>query len=183
MAPLFPGFCRLRQRAQGQRCFVFPSASPLLGRFSLGIALLGLCAALAGPVAANPLQAGRFDAAREAFRAGDRARLEKLLPEVRGHELDAYVESWIWKLRLERLDDGDSSGLRDFLTRHNGEYVAERLRGDWLRVLAKKGRWGEVENEYGLLLQPEQEQTCLQLQARLNRGDLTALDTAHIKEA
>ncbi len=36
----------------------------------------------------------RFLAARDAYRNGDRAKLERLATELKGHDLDAYVEYW-----------------------------------------------------------------------------------------
>ncbi len=50
----------------------------------------------------------QFLAAREAARAGDRARLERLVPALHGYELEPYVDYWRLSLRLDvpASDDG-----------------------------------------------------------------------------
>jgi soluble lytic murein transglycosylase len=139
-----------------------------------------LCAALFGLLIALPgaTQETRdeiFIAAREAFRIGDRVRLDNAAARIGNHELAAHVENY--RLR-QRLDDGNSESLRDFLARHEGTYVAERLRADWIRWLGKRFTWNEIEREYPLLLAPEADVTCLHQQARLARGDRRVLDEA-----
>src|SRR5262249_11171447 len=59
-------------------------------RFSVRriVPLAFLCAGLA---CAQPNDAD-FAAARDAFRAGDSARLERIAPSLKGHLLEAYVD-------------------------------------------------------------------------------------------
>lgn len=117
-----------------------------------------------------------FLAARDAFRNGDRNKLERAAAGVgSSHELAPYVEYFQLRMSLEQLDP---SAIRAFLELHDGSYLAEKLRGDWLRLLAKKGQWPEFEAEYPKLAAPEQDTVCLDLQARLARQDKTALDDA-----
>jgi soluble lytic murein transglycosylase len=73
---------------------------------------------------------------------------------------------------------GDSAGLRDFLQRHDGSYVAEKLRADWIRWLAKRSTWNEVDAEFPKMLAPEPDIVCLNQQARLARDDRTVLAEA-----
>ncbi|HEX6734405.1 MAG TPA: transglycosylase SLT domain-containing protein [Azonexus sp.] len=114
-----------------------------------------------------------FLAAREAFRNGDRVRLDNAAARIGNHELAPYVENY--QLRM-RLDDGNSAALRAFLGRHEGSHLAERLRTDWIRWLGKRSMWPEVEREYPQLMAPEADITCLSQQARLARGDRSVLD-------
>ncbi|MDR2187510.1 MAG: lytic transglycosylase domain-containing protein [Azonexus sp.] len=114
-----------------------------------------------------------FTAARDAFRAGEKAKLDEAAARIGDHELAAYVENYQLRMKLE---DGDSAALRDFLARYEGSSVAERLRADWIRSLARRAAWGEVEREYARLIAPERDITCLYQQARLARGDRSALD-------
>src|ERR1035438_1770627 len=79
-----------------------------------------------------------FALARDAFRAGDAARLDKIAPLLKGHLLESYVE--YWQLRL-KLDDADPDRVRGFLVRHQGEPLADRLRVEWLKSLGKRGQW------------------------------------------
>jgi soluble lytic murein transglycosylase len=114
-------------------------------------------------------------AARDAFRTGDRARLDRAAALIGNHELAPYVENY--QLRMT-MDQGDSPALRAFLERHDGTYVAEKLRADWIRWLGKRGNWAEIVVEYPRLIAPEPDVTCWSQQARLAGGDKAALDEA-----
>ncbi|CAG0943878.1 MAG: Soluble lytic murein transglycosylase [Rhodocyclaceae bacterium] len=138
-----------------------------------------LLCVLALAAAAPALQAANGDervlAARDAAQRGDRARLAKQLDAVRGHELDPYVEYWLLRLRLE---EAGADELRDFLARQSGSYLADKLRGDWLKLLGKRREWGIFDAEYPPLVQSDQEITCHALQNRLRLADLGALEEA-----
>ena len=137
--------------------------------------LLGILLLLPHFAAANPGD-DKFLSAREAFRNGERVRLGKTLDALRGHELQPWVE--YWQLRL-KIEDGQTEEVPEFLVRQAGTYIAEKLRGDWLRWLGKKREWETFQQEYPKLVQPEQELACFALQARLERQqDSTALDEA-----
>jgi soluble lytic murein transglycosylase len=117
----------------------------------------------------------RFLAARDAFRLGDRVRMERIAPELKGHELEIYVD--YWRLLLD-LKDADPATIRSFLARHEKSYVAERLRSEWLKQLARKQQWSEFDLDFPLLGQPEQDLVCYALQSRRARGDARMLDDA-----
>lgn len=118
----------------------------------------------------------RFLAAREAFRIGDLQHLERAVDALHGNDLAPWAEYWRLKLRL---DNDDDSGVADFLQQQAGSYLAERLRGDWLKQLGMKRRWERFELAYPPLLQPDQEVQCYAWQARLeNARDSSALDEA-----
>lgn len=138
-----------------------------------------LLCALALAAAAPALQAANGDervlAAKDAVQRGDRAKLAKQLEAVRGHELEPYVEYWLLRLRLE---EAGADELRDFLARQSGSYLADKLRGEWLKVLGKRREWDLFDAEYPPLVQPDQEITCYALQNRLRLADLGALDEA-----
>jgi len=129
---------------------------------------------LTNPALSSPLDA-HFEQAREAFRLGDRARLERAAAQLGEHELAPYAD--YYRLR-QQLETAEAESIQAFLERHRGSYVAERLRSDWLRVLAKNGRWAEVKRESALLLAPEQDTQCIGLQARLQAGEAAARDEA-----
>src|SRR5512139_2893224 len=98
-----------------------------------------LCLAVAFPLFAQDRD-GVFLAARDAFRAGDRNRLDRGAGQIGNHELAPYVENY--QLRMS-IDQGDTSAMRSFFARNDGTYVAERLRADCVRWLGKRGMWGE----------------------------------------
>lgn len=116
-----------------------------------------------------------FLTARDAFRAGDINKLERAASQLGNHELAPYVESY--RLRMW-IDKGDPNELHDFLQRYDGSYVAEKLRADWIRGLARHSAWTEVDAEFPRLLAPEGDVTCYSQQARLARNDPTVLAEA-----
>jgi soluble lytic murein transglycosylase len=137
------------------------------------IAFLALTLPLAAYAASGD---DRFLAARDAYRAGDRAKLERLAPELRSHDLDAYVEYWLLTSRLP--DQLDTASAREFLAKHEKTHIAEKLRVDWLKVLGKKQQWAEFDSEYPKVVAPDQDLACFALQSRRARGDTTMLDDA-----
>lgn len=116
----------------------------------------------------------RILAAREAFRLGERVAAVMAVPAGKyadaaaagsvPHELDPWVD--YWHLR-QQLGNKDSSGIPDFLARQENTYLAERLRGDWLRERGKQSDWSGFLAEYDRLRQPDTELRCYALQARL----------------
>ena len=153
----------------------------MLGHYTmkraLGLALLIPTLALAGAVRSQPGDAeARLLAARDAYRAGEPVLLAKLADSMRGDEYAAWGEYWLLRLNL---DNNIAYGIRDYLERENGTYLAERLRAEWLKTLGKQQDWQTFQQEYPRLVQPDNELVCYDLQARLARQlDLTALDEA-----
>ena len=62
-------------------------------------------------------------AARDAYRAGDAARLDRIAPRLKGHLLEQYVS--YWQIRL-KLDDADPERVKAFLTRNAAVVLAVR---------------------------------------------------------
>src|SRR6185295_19867016 len=77
---------------------------------------------------------GAFDA----YRAGDPIKLARHAKKLDGHLLTPWLEYWHVSLRLE---DAPRAEVREFLSTYADAYVAERLRGEWLRVLGRRGDW------------------------------------------
>ena len=133
-----------------------------------------LLLALALPVFAQNGDSA-FLNAREAFRAGKLDKLEQAIGQLGSHELAPYAENYRLRMWMEK---GDPSAIRDFLQRHDGSYVAEKLRADWIRWLGKRAAWSEVDAEFPALLAPEPDVTCFSQQARLARDDRSVLNEA-----
>jgi soluble lytic murein transglycosylase len=133
--------------------------------------------AAAAPVVPATRDAGaRFVEAREAFRAGERVHLARVAESLRDTEFAPWVEHW--RLRL-RIEEDSFDGVRTFLDREAGSYLAEKVRGEWLRQLGRRQDWKTFQHEYPSLVQPDQELSCYALQARLARQqDATVLDEA-----
>jgi len=113
---------------------------------------------------------------KEAFRVGDAARVNKGLESLRGHDLEAWAEYYQVRMHIE--EDGAEPALRDYLSRYPGSFLAERLRGEWLKVLGRKRQWETFRREYSRLAQPDQELQCYAWQDRYGQGDLAILDEA-----
>ena len=101
-----------------------------------------------------PLSAAdqQFLVARDAARAGDRAKLAQLAPQLTGHPLAAYVEYWQLVPRLRSADPVVATEVERFFTRHADTYIADRLRLDWSLVLADRGDFTSFEREVGRMV-------------------------------
>lgn len=132
--------------------------------YLLGLILL----AYVGTLSAS--QDSDFIAAREAFQTGNAKRLDEYAKRLNRHVLWPYVE--YFQLRME-LRTTDIATIRSFLARHEGRLVADRLRGDWLKILGKNQQWQLFEAEYPLLVNKDTELMCYHYQRRLEAGDNT----------
>ena len=130
---------------------------------------------LCQPLFAATQENNPFQVAREAVRLGDRAKFERTVPQLQNAGLDAYIE--YWRLLLN-MSQNDSEQNRAFLARYENEYVAEKFRNDWLRVLGRKGQWADFDTEYANIVLPEQDIKCYAMQSRLIKRDFSALDEA-----
>lgn len=115
-------------------------------------------------------------AARDAFRRGDDAGLLAASQAMAGSPLAVYGDFWmLWR----RLKDAPAADIRAFLTREKDSYLAEKLRAEWLRQLAKRQDWALFRQEYPRLIDSsDTELLCLRLQAELNNGDSSGLAAA-----
>jgi soluble lytic murein transglycosylase len=122
---------------------------------------------------AAPTQDDRFLAAREALRVGQYAKVVEQAPHLKGYVLEPYVEYYLLRMKLEEVPATD---VRDFLNKQQGTYIADQMRRDWLKVLAKRQDWDGFESEYPSVVGDDPELACYSLQARWKRGDPPALD-------
>ncbi|HAF55716.1 MAG TPA: transglycosylase [Thauera sp.] len=120
--------------------------------------------------------ADRIVAAREALRKGDRGTLERLASVREPHVLDAYPRYWLLTNRLAGSEPPPAGQLEAFLTEEAGSNLAERLRADWLRRMAKDGDWAGFRRLYPDLQNPDEELRCSAWTARILGGDRSALD-------
>lgn len=112
-------------------------------------------------------------AARDAFRRGDDAALQAASTAMAGSPLAVYGEFW---MRWRGLKDADPADVRAFLAREKGSYLADKLRAEWLRQLAKRSDWALFRQEYPQLIDSsDTELLCLRLQAELDAGDASGL--------
>jgi soluble lytic murein transglycosylase len=132
-------------------------------------AVLALAAASAhgAPPREEPLL-GAYDA----YRAGDALKLARHAKSLQGHLLAPWVEYWRLSMRLE---DATAAEVDAFFAAHENTYVAERLRGEWLRVLGRRAQWAAFEREAPRYARDDLEIRCYGWLARLARRDDSAL--------
>ena len=108
----------------------------------------------------------------DAYRAGDALKFSRQAKLLEGHLLAPWVEYWRLSMRLE---DAQVADVQDFLAKHANTYVAELMRGDWLKVLGKRGAWQEFDREAASYGREDLELKCYALLSRLQRGDDTVV--------
>jgi len=140
-------------------------------RYFLTIALALAASAEAAPPKPRPIDEP-FLRAYDAYRAGDPVKLARFSSGLEEHVLAQYLEFWRLKLRL---DDLGANEAREFLSRHAGSYLADRLRSDWLKTLGRRGEWQTFDLELAPLVQEDLEIRCYAWLSRLARSD----DGAH----
>jgi soluble lytic murein transglycosylase len=139
----------------------------------LGVVLL-LCplATLAGD------EDKAFREAREAFQRGDAQKLDRTLPQFAGHVLEPYLRYWQLRMYIDVLPADE---IQTFLTQQQGSLIADRMRADWLRLLARRQDWESYLSEYAKLVVDEPELNCYALQGRIALGEPEALSAARIQ--
>jgi len=102
-----------------------------------------------------------FLAARDAFRAGNAARLESYAARLKGSPLEPYLAYYRLRLRLETTD---TATIQAFLARTDETPIIDRLRGEWLKTLGKKRQWDLFAAEYPHLINEDTELSCYEMQ-------------------
>ncbi len=113
-----------------------------------------------------------FLAIRDAFRHEDAAQIEHLAPKFDGSILEPYVT--YYRLRA-RLESADSAVILQFLARPADTPVIDRLRAEWLKLLARNQQWDMFLQEYPRLISTDDELTCDAMQARRRTSEHDAL--------
>ncbi|MDD2915515.1 MAG: transglycosylase SLT domain-containing protein [Gallionella sp.] len=116
-----------------------------------------------------------FLAVRDAFRAGDLAKLERFGKRLNKTPLEVYVSYYRLRLGLEKAGIDE---IKKFLARPEDTPMIDRLRGEWLKQLGNRQQWELFDAEYPRLLNEDTELTCYALQSRLHRQEPTALREA-----
>ena len=142
-------------------------ASPRASRLFVAIALWGFAAHALAQSDADVLRA------KDAFDRGDRRRLDALAPALQGHILEPYVTYWQLKLGL---DDADPAAVQRYLARNAGSPLADRLRVEWLKSLARRGLFDYYDQEIGSVVGDDLELACLAAQRKDRPVPSQALD-------
>ena len=143
----------------------------LQGLRNLALALL-LGAASAATAAVDD---ERLLGAYDAYRAGDPIRFARHARDLESHVLAPWLDYWRLAMRLE---DALPADVHEFLGRYQGTYVAELLRGDWLKITGKRADWAEFDRQLGAYPREDLEIRCYAWLSRLEREDDKALEEA-----
>jgi len=129
-------------------------------------AVAATAATTAAATAGAPADAA-LRAARAAAAAGDADRVAALAPQLAGHPLEPYLGYWQASARLHAAPPDDAL-VRPYLARYPGSAVADRLRGEWLPVLAARGDFTTFDAERRRLVMggDEPQLACYTLLAR-----------------
>ena len=140
-----------------------------------GFARAVLCAALALPAAQGWAQSDSdramsagdaVVAAREAVNRKQWGSLPALAARSESDPLGMYARYWLLRYQLnDRATPTPTAALEDFMRRHNGAYLADKLRGDWVLAAARTGDFATV-RRLGEVVAPSSQVNCAQVQAR-----------------
>lgn len=140
---------------------------PLHQRLAGFLGALLAVLALAASAASDP-----FLEAHEAFQKNHPGKLEAAAAKLKQQPLAPYVDYYRWRLHL---DQGDASRTAGLIARFDGDYLAEAIRLDWTKHLAKTGQWERFTEALTGVVNPDAELRCLALESRRLRPDPTLL--------
>lgn len=84
---------------------------------------------------------------QDAFRKNQSAALSQTLPQMRGHVLEPMAAYWEMRVRLDTAPVGQ---ITQRLTALQGSYWEDRLRADWLALLARREQWDLFDAQWPL---------------------------------
>jgi soluble lytic murein transglycosylase len=115
-----------------------------------------------------------FISARDAWAAGDQRRFEQYAAKIPGDSmLRPYIEYWKVARQLE-----NDAEVADFLANYSGSWLAEKLRGEWLKDLGRREMWSAFLAEFPKLTRPETTHLCFARRAELALGDRRSVGEA-----
>lgn len=120
-----------------------------------------------GQLVAHPADAD-FAMARDAFAKGDRARLVRAVERLGDHPLAPWGEYFVL---TQQIGQRAATDIEAFIVRHEGTYLAEKMRGDWVRALVRRDAWPEALAHFDQMAQPDADLRCIALGARLRMGE------------
>lgn len=128
------------------------------------------------PAVGQSNEDSHFLAARKAFQADNITLLEDYAQKLQHHVLSPYTEYYQLKLNLDSTTD--FKRIKSFLTRHENTFIADRLRSEWLKYLAKNQRWDLFRPELEKLVNKDTELLCYAHQYLIEKQDTTRLNDA-----
>jgi soluble lytic murein transglycosylase len=136
-----------------------------------------LCFCLYFSAVAFADQDADFIEANKAFLSRNTDKLDSLAPDLHTSPLEIYVTYYQLRLNLESQSD---ERVLAFLARPEDSPLIDKLRGEWLKILASQQRWEIFDRLYPSLLNEDAELACAAMQARSVRG--IAMNASEVKK-
>jgi soluble lytic murein transglycosylase len=120
-----------------------------------------------------------FLKAKEAYASKNLTLLNQQIAELKSKDylLTPYAEYWAMLLRLEQADDIEIMTFIESMERYP---FANRLRGEWLKKLARQENWALFAEQYAKFQGEDVGLQCESLYGQLQTG--SAIDTAQLKK-
>ncbi|MES2759836.1 MAG: transglycosylase SLT domain-containing protein [Pseudomonadota bacterium] len=111
---------------------------------------------------------------REAARQDNAATAATYAARLPQYAIPSYVDYYRLKPRLR---DASPDEVRDFLARHQGSAIADRLRNDWLLELGRNRDWANFDQQLPLyVINDDLQVKCYGLMSRAVKGEKVAAD-------
>lgn len=111
-----------------------------------------------------------FLRAKDAYAAKNVLALSESVAQLKAQEyiLAPYADYWLTLLKLDQLRDEE---IQNFLVQYEDMPFAERVRGEWLKKLAKDQNWVPFFDEYAKFRRDDTAVYCYALQGHLQLAD------------
>ena len=144
-------------------------------------AALWMTPAMAAPKNAGALPAeDAFLAARDAFKAGQRDKLIGMSDRFKGHALEMYGPYW---QNLALRGDAAEAANAEFLRQYDKSYLAERVRIELAKSLARRQAWDAFDAERAKISADDLEVSCYTQLSLLLKKEPAKKDDPNREEA
>jgi len=111
-----------------------------------------------------------FKRARDSYNARNEAALAQDVNQLKAQQyiLAPYADYWLMLLKLEQARDEE---IQNFLVQYDDMPFSERVRGEWLKKLAKDQNWVPFFDEYAKFRRDDVAVQCYALQGHLQLAD------------
>lgn len=111
-----------------------------------------------------------FKHAREAYVAKNEAALTQDVNQLKAQQyvLAPYADYWLMLLKMDQARDEE---IQNFLVQYEDMPFAERVRGEWLKKLAKDENWVPFFDEYAKFRRDDTAVYCYAMQGHLQLAD------------
>jgi soluble lytic murein transglycosylase len=120
-----------------------------------------------------------FQHARESYAAKNESQLAGDVNQLKSQQylLAPYADYWLALLKLDKTRDEE---VQNFLAQYSDMPFSDRLRGEWLKKMAKQENWGPFFDEYAIFQRDDAALQCYALMGHVQLGDADV--TAKVKD-